>query len=350
MEYASSPVSEKGAQPQATGNMTMPTIADLGLKPKFDLEEELHFKFWNPLHYYKALNQHRMRLNLPNPGQFEFLNKELKTTMLTNFMFDGGHADLAKLLSQNFQVMHSFQLGQPGQPSSFEFTGVYMDEDTMMHGKMDTEFNLQGRLSHSLTEQLQAKSQVQISTSDDSQSMFQFEGEYTGADYTSNVKAINSSLVDGTGIYMANYLQSITPKLGIGAELLYQSPLPKVQETSISFAMRYQPSADRAWVAQTQGVNMLTMSYWRKISEKCEAAAELQAISAPSYGRREASCSVGVKYEFAASTVRAMADSFGKVSMLLEEKIAPGFSFLISGELDHLKGENKFGVGLNLQS
>ncbi|PIA16670.1 hypothetical protein COEREDRAFT_81036 [Coemansia reversa NRRL 1564] len=350
MEYASPPVADKGGQSQTAGSMTAPTIADLGLKPKFDLEEELHFKFWNPLHYYKALNQHRMRLDLPNPGQFEFLNKELKTTMLTNFMFDGGRADLAKLLSQNFQVMHTFQLGQPGQPSSFEFAGVYADEDTMMHGKMDTEFNFQGRLNHALTKKLQVKSQAQFSTTEDSQSMFQLESEYTGSDYTSNVKAINPSLVDGTGIYMANYLQSITSKLGIGAELLYQSPLPKVQETSISFAMRYQPSVDRAWVAQTQGTNMLSMSYWRKISEKCEAAAELQAINAPSYGRREASCSVGVKYEFAASTVRAMADSFGKVSMLLEEKIAPGFSFLISGELDHLKGENKFGVGLNLES
>ncbi|KAJ2764598.1 translocase of outer mitochondrial membrane, partial [Coemansia nantahalensis] len=318
--------------------------------PRVDLEEELHFRFWNPLHYYRALNQHRLRLNLPNPGQFELLNKEVKGTMLTNFMFDGGRADLAKILSPNFQVMHTFQLGLPGQMSSYEFAGVYADEDTLLHGKMDTERNLQARLNYALTKKLQIKSQAQLMTSNESQSMFQVEGEYSGSDYTANVKAINPSPVDGTGIYLANYLQSVTPKLGLGAELLYQSPIPALQETSISFAARYQPSEDRAWVAQTQGINMLTASYWRKISEKCEAAAELQMINVPSQGRREASCSVGVKYDFAASTVRAMADSMGKVSMLLEEKIAPGFSFLISGELDHLKGENKFGVGLNLES
>ncbi|KAJ1647902.1 translocase of outer mitochondrial membrane [Coemansia erecta] len=339
------------ASPAATA-LAAPSIADMGFgKPSnFDFEEEFHYKFWNPLYYYKALNQHRLRLNLPNPGQFEYLNKEIKTTMLTNLMFEGGRADLAKILSPNFQVMHSFQMGLPGgNPSAFEFAGVYADENTMMHGKIDTEFNLQARFNHAVSKELQLKAQSQL-MANDSQSMIQLEGEYTGSDYTANIKAINPSMVDGTGIYLANYLQSITPKFSIGSELLYQCPMPKVQETSISFAMRYQPSADRAWVAQTQGTNILTTSYWRKVSEKCEAGAELQVINVPSQGRREANCSVGVKYDFAMATFRAMADNFGKVQMLLEEKIAPGFSFLLSGELDHLKGENKFGIGINLES
>ncbi|KAJ2507190.1 translocase of outer mitochondrial membrane [Coemansia sp. RSA 2052] len=349
MAYAP-PTPSPAAHAPAASDISVPSVASLGFKHRpIDFEEELHFKFWNPMHYYKALNQHRMRLNLPNPGQFEILNKEVKGTMLTNFMFDGGRADLAKILSPNFQVMHTFQLGLPGQPSAFEFAGVYADEDTMMHGKMDTDFNLQARLNYALSKRLQFKSQAQLMNSD-SQSMFQAESEYTGSDYTANVKAINPSLVDGTGIYLASYLQSITPKLSIGAELLYQSPMPKVQETSTSFAVRYQPSADRVWVAQTQGSNLLTTSYWRKISDKCDAGAELQLVNVAAQGRRDASCSVGVKYDFTASTIRAMADNFGKVSMLLEEKIAPGFSFLVSGELDHLKGENKFGVGLNIES
>ncbi|KAJ2158512.1 translocase of outer mitochondrial membrane [Coemansia sp. RSA 552] len=330
-------------------SVVVSSVADLGMKPKVDLEEELHFKFWNPVHYYRALNQHRQRLGLPNPGQYEYLSKEIKGTMLTGLTIDGGRADLAKILSPNFQVMHTFQMGLPGQPSAFEFAGVYADERTLMHGKMDTDFNLQARLNYAVTPQLALKAQAQLMESE-AQSMMQWEGEYTGVDYTANVKAINASAADGTGIYLANYLQSITSKLSVGAELLYQSPMPQIQETSLSLAMRYMPKPDRAWVAQMQGTNMLTTSFWRKVSDKCEAGAELQMVNVPSQGRREANCSVGVKYEFAASTVRAMADNFGKVSMLLEEKIAPGFSFLISGELDHLKGENKFGIGLNLES
>ncbi|KAJ1995190.1 translocase of outer mitochondrial membrane [Coemansia sp. RSA 1358] len=345
----SPPVPEATQQPAAS-HITVPSVSDFELKPKVNMEEELHFKFWNPMHYYKALNQHRMRLGLPNPGQFDMLNKEIKMALATNFMIEGGQADLAKMISPNFQAMHTFKLGLPGQPSLFEFAGVYADEDTLMHAKMDTEFNLQGRANYALSKKLQLKGQAQLMANNDSQSMVQLESEYTGLDYTANIKAINASPVDNTGIFIANYLQSITHKLGVGAELVYQRPMPKVQETSLSLALRYQPTEDRVFVVQSQSTNLLTASYWRKVSPKCEAGAELQMLNMPSQGRREASCTVGVKYDFAASTVRAMADNFGKVSMLLEEKIAPGFSFLISGELDHLKGENKFGIGLNLES
>ncbi|KAJ1910075.1 hypothetical protein LPJ71_003304, partial [Coemansia sp. S17] len=85
MAYAQ-PASSPAAQAPAAGDISIPNVASLGFKHRpVDFEEELHFKFWNPLHYYKALNQHRMRLNLPNPGQFEMLNREVKGTMLTNF-------------------------------------------------------------------------------------------------------------------------------------------------------------------------------------------------------------------------------------------------------------------------
>ncbi|KAJ2389703.1 translocase of outer mitochondrial membrane, partial [Coemansia sp. RSA 2559] len=240
--------------PTAT-SVTVPSISELDIKPKVNLEEELHFKFWNPIHYYKALNQHRMRLGLPNPGQFDMLNKEIKTTLPTNFMIEGGQADLAKILSPNFQAMHTYKLGLPGQPSLFEFAGVYADEDTLMHAKMDTDLNLQGRANYSLTKKLQLKGQAQLMTTNESQSMLQLESEYTGSDYTANVKAINASPVDSTGIFIASYLQSITHKLGVGAEFVYQRPMPKVQESSLSLALRYQPAENRVFTLQTQSTN-----------------------------------------------------------------------------------------------
>lgn len=44
---------------------------------------------------------------------------------LTNLIFEGGKADLAKGLSANFQVAHSFTLGSMMQPSSYHFASVY---------------------------------------------------------------------------------------------------------------------------------------------------------------------------------------------------------------------------------
>lgn len=48
-------------------------------------------------------------------------------THLTNLMFDGARADLAKSLSINpaFQVSHSFTLGSQVAAPSYNFGGVY---------------------------------------------------------------------------------------------------------------------------------------------------------------------------------------------------------------------------------
>lgn len=40
-------------------------------------------------------------------------------------VFEGGKADLAKGLSANFQVAHSFTLGTGMQPSSYHFASIF---------------------------------------------------------------------------------------------------------------------------------------------------------------------------------------------------------------------------------
>ena len=52
--------------------------------------------------------------------------------------------------------------------------------------------------------------------------MIQLEHDYLGRDYSLNLKALNPSPVDGSGIVIGSYLQSLTPRLALGAELLYQ--------------------------------------------------------------------------------------------------------------------------------
>lgn len=52
-------------------------------------------------------------------------------TLATNFIFEGGRADLTKSLSANpaFQVTHSFALGSEAQPASYNFNTVYAKEN-----------------------------------------------------------------------------------------------------------------------------------------------------------------------------------------------------------------------------
>jgi mitochondrial import receptor subunit TOM40 len=72
-----------------------------------------------------------------------------------------------------------------------------------------------------------------------------------------------------------------------------------------------------------------------RYSEKVDFGTEIQLVTAG--GRRDAVATVGGKFEFRRSTFRGQVDTTGKVAAVLEEKIVPGFSFLISGEMDHSK-------------
>ncbi|KAH9842734.1 eukaryotic porin-domain-containing protein [Rhodofomes roseus] len=292
----------------------------------------------------------RYSLGLPNPGSVENLQKEVKSTLLTNFFFDGGRADLSKSLSVNpiFQVTHSFALGSQTAAPSYNFGAVFANNSVFLQGSVDHEGNVNGRLNQGWSANNVTKAQCQLS-SQVGHSMLQAEHDYQGQDYSVNVKAINPSPVDATGIYMASYMQSFTKNLALGVELLHQRPAPDMTETAASYLAKY-TGTDKNWIAtaQLQPAGMLQATYWQKLSEKVEVAADLQVIAAP--GRRDAIATLGTKYDLRMSTFRAQLDSTGKVSALLEQRFAPSFAFLVSGEIDHFKNAAKVGVGVMIES
>lgn len=166
--------------------------------------------------------------------------------------------------------------------------------------------------------------------------MIILEHDYLGSDFSLNVKAMNPSPANGTGIYIGNVLQSVTKNLALGVETLYQRPQPGLDELTTSYLAKY-TGTNKDWIAtaQLQPAGILQATYWQKLSDKVEVAADLQLIAAPQ--RREAITTLGAKYDFRMSTFRAQVDSTGKVSALLEQKFAPTFAFLFAGEINHFK-------------
>jgi mitochondrial import receptor subunit TOM40 len=166
--------------------------------------------------------------------------------------------------------------------------------------------------------------------------VLQVDHDYTGLDFTLNAKAINPSPTDLTGIYVGNYLQSVTSNLSLGFETLVQHPTPDTSDMSTSYVAKYQSTA-RDWIATAhiQPLGVLQATYWQKLSEKLDVAADLQILAAP--GRREAVSTIGAKYDLRMATFRAQLDSTGKVSALLEQRFAPTFVFTVAGEIDHMK-------------
>jgi hypothetical protein len=53
--------------------------------------------------------------------------------------------------------------------------------------------------------------------------------------------------------------------------------------------------------------------------------------------KREGVTTVGAKYDFRNSTFRAQVDSQGKLSCLLEKRVAPAVTLTFAGDMDHSK-------------
>ncbi|KAG0271085.1 translocase of outer mitochondrial membrane [Linnemannia exigua] len=281
-------------------------------------------------------------LNLPNPGSFEGVNREVKHTFLTNHVFDGARCDITKVLTPNFQVTHSFAMGAAGSPSTYNFGTAFIGQQSFLSGNLDTDGNVQARANYAWSNTNVSKVQSQLSTTP-GHSMLQVEQDYNGKDFNLNLKAVNPSPLENTGIFITSYLQSITPQLALGLEAVHQRPTPQQAETTYSYVAKY-TGRDYIATATYQGFGALQAAYYLRYSEKVDLGTEIQLVTAG--GRRDAVATVGGKFEFRRSTFRGQVDTTGKVSAVLEEKIVPGFSFLVSGEMDHGKGQSRFGVGM----
>lgn len=180
-----------------------------------------------------------------------------------------------------------------------------------------------------------------------SQAMLSIDNDYTGKDFTASLKSINPSIIEGgvTGVFVGNYLQSLTPSLAVGLEAMWQRvALNTGPETAISYCAKYK-GLDWILSAQIQEQGALNTSYWRKLTEKVEAGVDLNLQFAPGIGggftgagsRKEGTTTFGAKYDFRNSTFRAQIDSSGRLSCLLEKRVLPPVLVTFAGEMDHFK-------------
>lgn len=181
------------------------------------------------------------------------------------------------------------------------------------------------------------------------QALVQFDNEYTGDDFSASLKAIGPSILEGglTGIVIGSYLQSVTPKLALGFEGVWQrTALGSRPETAMSYCARYKGTD---WIASAQYLaqGSLGASYWRRLTDKVEAGVDCQLQFAPGIGggmfggiKREGTTTIGVKYNFQASVYRAQIDSAGKVGVVLEKRVAPPVTLTFAAEIDQWKVSN----------
>lgn len=208
--------------------------------------------------------------------------------------------------------------------------------------------------------------------------MFQIEHDHLGPHYSLNLKTINPSPLDGTGLHFVSLLHSLTPKLSLGFETIIQRTSPSDMVPATSYLLKYSstaqpkattqdvlpPSAPQpagvpfvpTWTAtaQLQPSGNIQTTYFQRLSDKVDVALDLQTMIQPASfmgpAKREALATLGAKYEFRMATFRGQIDSAGKVGMLLEQRFTPAFAFLVGGEIDHAKNSSRFGVGVMIES
>ncbi|KAJ1539367.1 translocase of outer mitochondrial membrane [Cladochytrium tenue] len=435
----------------------------------------------------------RDRQGLSCPGNFENLHREIKNTLPTLHMIEGAKFDVTSIMSQNFQVSHSFTWGSSQAPPGYSFIAGYQDGGVLLNGQVDHDGALNGRAhlnwpmpstkpefyagtapapppptaadsadakadpgpptppTPPVATRPAAATKVQLQLSRKmGQSMVQLEHDHVGDSLAWNVKAINPNPFEAasrrpsptgaaagrtlagtvplttSGIFSVSFMQSVTRSLALGADVMLQRLRPDEPETGLTLGARWAPpppppplpSADStadgasttpdgalpapsnmppgfpspympvnprdpvqvlsATFSPTQG--MLHGSYWRRINQRLEVATEVQMLLTPAraaegggggagggpaggrtiagasgfeYGRREAIASVGFKLDTVYATIRSMIDSMGRVTTVIEERMSPGLSFQIAGELDYSKGQGgagRVGFGFTLEA
>ncbi|KAF2126926.1 hypothetical protein P153DRAFT_297070 [Dothidotthia symphoricarpi CBS 119687] len=304
---------------------------------------------------YRAFQERREALGLSNPGVVESIAREVqRDVFLNNSSFSGLRAELTKAFSAAplFQVAHSLSMGSQLQPP-YSYMVLYGSPRIFMQGSLDNDLQFSGRFNWRWTSALVSKTAVQLTSQGN---MVSLENDYTGADFSASLKAVNPSLLDGgiTGMIMASYLQAVTPRLSLGIDAFWSRPATAYPpELNVSYAARYR-AAD--WMACGQIIpdrGVLEASYWRRLTDKVETGINCNLAFAgigpggPMAGpQKEGQVTIGAKYDFRQSSFRAQIDNQGKVSCLLEKMIAPPIRVTFSGEIDHKQGPQAAKLGL----
>ena len=150
-----------------------------------------------------------------------------------------------------------------------------------------------------------------------------------------------------SGIFIGSYLQALTPSLAVGLEAVWsRAALNAPPEAAVSYCAKYR-GLDWIASAQLQPQGAISTSYWRKLTDRVEAGADLNLQFAPNSSgrgglmgsgmRKEGTAILGAKYDFRNSTFRAQVDSSGKLSCLLEKRVLPPVQLVFAGEIDHFK-------------
>jgi len=271
---------------------------------------------------------------LPNPGRLEELKKEAQG-ILSPDVFDGSRFEFNKQLTNKFALNHNLFMGSVQGPSAYEFGANFGDDAILLASRVDLQGRLTGRLNAQLSDSLLARIQAQASPDGpQNNNTLKLDVDYKGS---SNCLGLTYM---GGGLLGAHYMQSVTQNLALGIEGFYHLH-KQVHGGAGAARCVWGPKGESVATAKVGSFGNTELSYQRKVTEKTGLATELQYY-------HNQFCTFGIGYEFRLrqATFKGLIQSDTTCSAVLEERVQPGISLLLSGQLNHKKKDYKFGVGL----
>jgi mitochondrial import receptor subunit TOM40 len=296
------------------------------------------------------------RTELPNPGAYEEINQEASAVLRPN-LFDGTRFDMNLPITPTLSTGHSIEMGSSQATPGYALSVNYITSTLIAVSRMDMSGRFNGRIFYTHTPRLISKLLVSRQPAEDpaaaaamlaaatggaavapppstASTTVMYDLDYRGSDYSANLK------VGTGGVVSVAYMQSIVPSFSMGGEGFFQM---RNKFSALTAAARYL-TTDGIFSATVASFGPVVASYVHRVNPRVSLATELfwDARSRESY------LTAGYKFDLRSATVIGQVTSLGKVAALLEEKLSPGVSFLLAGEIDHRQQQYKFGFGLQI--
>ncbi|KAH8396228.1 hypothetical protein KR222_005667 [Zaprionus bogoriensis] len=285
---------------------------------------------------------------LENPGTVEELHKKCKDVQAITF--EGAKIMLNKGLSNHFQVSHTINMSTT-VPSGYRFGATYVgtrqysptEAFPVLLGDIDPSGNLNANVIHQFSSRLRCKFASQIQES--KVMATQLSTDYRGNDFTASITLGNPSIFTNSGVVVGQYLQSVTQRMALGAEVAYQyGPNVPGRQIAIVSALGRYSYGDSIW-SGTLGPSGLHLCYYQKASEQLQIGVEVET----SLRMQESVATIAYQIDLPKADLvfRGAIDSNWHISGVLEKRLQPlPFTFALSGRMNHEKNNFKLGCGL----
>jgi len=286
-----------------------------------------------------------------NPGTMEDLHKKCKDIFPN--AFEGARIVVNKPLSSHFQITHSLVMSTM-QPSGYRFGANFVGANIVgpgeaypvLVGDITPCGNVNANIIHQLNDRTNVKIQAQF---EDNRAVGSITTNFKSTDSTTSVTFVNPNIVTASGLGVIQYLQSVTPNVDLGAELVYQRaqgiPFGGMAVLALSGRLK---AADESYILSgTLSTSRINACYYHKGMENLAFGVEVET----DFREGSSTGTFGYHYELPKANLsfKGSVDSNLVVSAVLEKKLQPlPFTFILSGLVNHggKKSDYRFGCGL----